>query len=176
MVSVSIFVLFAMVNTVSAQTSLYDISATRIDGSAKSLDEFKGKVALVVNTASQCGYTGQYADLQKLYERYKDQGFVVLGFPSNDFGQQEPGTEQEIQKFCSSKFGVTFPLFAKTKVLGGDKSAVYSFLTKATGGEEVGWNFEKFLIGKNGLVIGRYSSSVKPLSAEITESIEKALK
>ena len=135
--SVLFFIPLAMVTNASAQSSLYDISATRIDGSAKSLDEFKGKVALVVNTASQCGYTGQYADLQKLYEEYKDRGFVVLGFPSNDFGQQEPGSEAEIQKFCSSKFGVTFPLFAKTKVLGADKSAVYSFLTQATGGEEL---------------------------------------
>lgn len=167
---------FVMSNTATAQNSLYALSAPRIDGSVKSLDEFKGKVALVVNTASQCGYTPQYADLEKLYERYKDQGFVVLGFPSNDFGRQEPGSEAEIQKFCSSKFGVTFPLFAKTKVLGADKSAVYALLTSSTGGEEVGWNFEKFLVGKNGLVIERFGSGVKPLSPELTENIEKALK
>lgn len=168
--------LMPMLNTASAQTSLYDLSAPRIDGSDKSLAEFKGKVTLVVNTASQCGYTPQYADLQKLYEKYKDQGFVVLGFPSNDFGQQEPGSEAEIQKFCSSKFGVTFPLFAKTKVLGPEKSPVYAFLTKSTGGEEVGWNFEKFLVDKNGLVMERFSSNVKPLSGQLTEAIEKALK
>lgn len=167
---------FAMVTNSFAQNSLYDLSAPRIDGSVSTLGEFKGKVVLVVNTASQCGYTPQYADLQKLYEKYKDKGFVVIGFPSNDFGQQEPGSEAEIQKFCSSKFGVTFPLFAKTKVLGPDKSPVYAFLTKSTGGDEVGWNFEKFLVGKNGLVIERYSSNVKPLSAPITEGIEKALK
>lgn len=164
-----------MINSASAQNSLYDLSAPRIDGSVKSLEEFKGKVVLVVNTASECGYTPQYADLQKLYENYKDRGFVVLGFPSNDFGQQEPGTDAEIQKFCSSKFGVTFPLFAKTKVLGPDKSPVYAFLTKSTGGDEVGWNFEKFLVGKNGLVIERYPSNAKPLSAQLTEGVEKAL-
>lgn len=174
--ALALFTVISMVNTASAQNSLYDLSAPRIDGTVKSLDEFKGKVVLVVNTASQCGYTPQYADLQKLYEKYKDQGFVVLGFPSNDFGQQEPGTEGEIQKFCSSKFGVTFPLFAKTKVLGADKSPVYAFLTKSTGGEEVGWNFEKFLVGKNGLVIERFSSNVKPLSAQLTEAVEKAVK
>lgn len=177
-VKLTVFVLIAvisMLNTASAQNSLYDLSAPRIDGAVKGLDEFKGKVVLVVNTASQCGYTPQYADLQKLYEKYKDRGFVVLGFPSNDFGQQEPGSDAEIQKFCSSKFGVTFPLFAKTKVLGAEKSPVYAFLTKSTGGEEVGWNFEKFLVGKNGLVIERFSSGVKPLSSQLTEAIEKAL-
>ncbi len=175
LMSVALFTVFAMTTTASAQNSLYDLSAPRNDGSVKTLEEFKGKVVLVVNTASQCGYTPQYADLQKLYENYKDRGFVVLGFPSNDFGQQEPGTDAEIQKFCSSKFGVTFPLFAKTKVLGPDKSPVYAFLTKSTGGDEVGWNFEKFLVGKNGLVIERYSSNVKPLSSQLTEEIEKAL-
>ena len=176
--TLSLFILCftAMLNNVSAQNSLYDLSAPRIDGAVKSLDEFKGKVALVVNTASECGYTPQYADLEKLYEQFKDRGFVVLGFPSNDFGQQEPGSEAEIQKFCSSRFGVSFPLFAKTKVLGSDKSPVYAFLTKSTGGDEVGWNFEKFLVGGNGLVIGRFSSSVKPLSPELVENIEKALK
>ena len=167
--------IISMLNAASAQNSLYDLSAPRIDGTVKSLDEFKGKVVLVVNTASQCGYTAQYADLQKLYEKYKDQGFVVLGFPSNDFGQQEPGSEADIQRFCSSKFGVTFPLFAKTKVLGADKSPVYAFLTKSTGGGEVGWNFEKFLVGKNGLVIERFSSNVKPLSEHLTAAIDKAL-
>lgn len=174
-ISLVLFAVASMITTASAQNSLYDISAPRIDGSVKTLEEFKGKVILVVNTASQCGYTPQYADLQKLYDNYKDRGFVVLGFPSNDFGQQEPGTDAEIHKFCSSKFGVTFPLFAKTKVLGTDKSPVYAFLTKSTGGDEVGWNFEKFLVGKNGLVIERYSSNVKPLSSQLTEEIEKAL-
>lgn len=168
-------VLFAMTSSSVAEHSLYDLSAQRIDGSTKSLSEFKGKVALVVNTASECGYTPQYSDLQKLYDTYKDRGFVVLGFPSNDFGRQEPGSDEEIQKFCTSKFGVTFPLFAKTKVLGDAKNPVYEFLTKSTGGAEVGWNFEKFLVGKNGLVIERFPSGVKPMSPTMTEAVETAL-
>ena len=159
----------------SAQSSLYEMQATRIDGSRENLSDFKGKVALVVNTASQCGYTPQYTELQELYERYKDRGFVVLGFPSNDFGGQEPGSEAEIQKFCSSKFGVSFPLFSKTKVLGDSKDPVYRFLTTSTGGKEVGWNFEKFLVGKDGLVVERFPSSVKPLSPAITEAVDAAI-
>lgn len=159
----------------SAQSSLYEMQATRIDGSRENLSDFKGKVALVVNTASQCGYTPQYTELQELYERYKDRGFVVLGFPSNDFGGQEPGSEVEIQKFCSSKFGVSFPLFSKTKVLGEAKDPVYRFLTTSTGGKEVGWNFEKFLVSKDGLVLERFPSSVKPLSPAITEAVDAAI-
>lgn len=158
-----------------AQSSLYDLKATRIDGSRENLSDFKGKVTLVVNTASQCGYTPQYTELQGLYERYKDRGFVVLGFPSNDFGGQEPGTEAEIQKFCSSKFGVSFPLFAKTKVVGEAKDPVYRFLTASTGGAEVGWNFEKFLVNKDGLVLERFPSSVTPLSPTITAAVEAAI-
>lgn len=158
-----------------AQASLYELQATRIDGSRENLSDFKGKVALVVNTASQCGYTPQYTELQELYERYKDRGFVVLGFPSNDFGGQEPDTEAEIQKFCSSKFGVSFPLFSKTKVLGEAKDPIYRFLITSTGGKEVGWNFEKFLVSKDGLVLERFPSSVKPLSSTITAAVEAAI-
>jgi glutathione peroxidase len=158
-----------------AESSLYDLQATRIDGSRESLSVFKGKVVLVVNTASECGYTPQYAELQELYMRYKDRGLVVLGFPSNDFGGQEPGTEAEIQKFCSSRFGVSFPLFAKTKVLGEAKDPVYRFLVASSGGKEVGWNFEKFLVSRTGLVLDRFPSSVKPMSANLTEAVEKAL-
>jgi glutathione peroxidase len=159
-----------------ADGSLYDLSATRIDGLRATLGDFKGKVSLVVNTASECGYTPQYGQLQELYLRFKDRGFVVLGFPSNDFGGQEPGSEAEIQKFCSSKFGVSFPLFSKTKVLGETKDPVYRFLTSSTGGGEVGWNFEKFLVGRDGLVVNRYPSSAGPLSAELIKAIEAALK
>lgn len=159
-----------------ADGSLYDLSARKIDGGEGQLSEFKGKVALVVNVASQCGFTPQYEGLQKLYDTYKDQGFVVLGFPSNDFGQQEPGGEEEIKKFCSSKFGVTFPLFAKVPVLGASKHSVYDFLTRSTGGKDVGWNFEKFLVGKDGLVIERFASGVKPSDAKLVEAIEVALR
>ena len=166
---------FAFSGSVQAESSFYNLSATRIDGTKASLSDFKGKVALVVNTASECGFTSQYAALQELYTRFKDRGFVVLAFPSNDFGGQEPGSNSDIQRFCSSKFGVSFPLFSKIKVVGGDSDPVYRFLTSSTGGQEVGWNFEKFLVGKDGLVIDRYSSSVKPLSPPVVEAIERAL-
>lgn len=175
MVGICMVGLFACSGDARADGSFYDLSATRIDGSKASLAEFKGKVALVVNTASQCGYTPQYTELQELYLRFKDRGFVVLGFPSNDFGGQEPGTNTEIQKFCSSKFGVTFPLFSKTKVVGEEKDTVYGFLTASTGGGEVAWNFEKFLVGKDGLVVERYPSSVTPLSPRLIEAIERTL-
>jgi len=173
-VGCALVALGSLISVASAETSLYDLEATSIDGSRKPLSDFKGRVALVVNTASQCGFTPQYAELQELYARYKDRGFVVLGFPSNDFGGQEPGSEADIQKFCSSK-GVSFPLFAKTKVVGQGKHPVYQLLTASTGGEEVGWNFEKFLVGRNGLVLERFTSSARPLSPALTDSIEKAL-
>lgn len=166
---------FACSGSARAESSFYDLSATRIDGTKASLSDFKGKVALVVNTASECGFTSQYAELQELYARFKDRGFVVLAFPSNDFGGQEPGSNSDIQHFCSSKFGVSFPLFSKIKVVGPDSDSVYRFLTSSTGGQEVGWNFEKFLVGKDGLVIDRYPSSVKPLSPRVVEAIEGAL-
>lgn len=158
-----------------AQNSFYDLSAKSIEGSSKSLSEYKGKVAVVVNVASHCGYTRQYEGLQKIYDRYKDRGLVVLGFPSNDFGQQEPGSDEEIKQFCSSRFGVTFPMFSKVKVLGADKSPVYAFLVQSTGGAEVGWNFEKFLVGRTGLVLERFESGVRPDSEAFTAAIEKAL-
>jgi len=166
---------FGCSGSARAESSFYDLSATRIDGTKASLSDFKGKVALVVNTASECGFTSQYAELQELYARFKDRGFVVLAFPSNDFGGQEPGSNSDIQHFCSSKFGVSFPLFSKIKVVGPDSDPVYRFLTSSTGGQEVGWNFEKFLVGKDGLVIDRYPSSVKPLSPRVVEAIEGAL-
>lgn len=158
-----------------AEDSLYALSANGIDGAEVALSAYKGKVALVVNVASQCGFTRQYSGLQEMYQRYGSRGFVVLGFPSNDFGGQEPGTNEEIKSFCSSKFGVTFPMFAKVAVEGGEKHPVYRYLTSATGGAEVGWNFEKFLVDKNGRVVGRFKSSVQPDSSELTEAIEQAL-
>jgi glutathione peroxidase len=146
-----------------------------IDGVEKSLGDYKGSVLLIVNVASFCGYTPQYAGLESLYQRYKGRGLYVLGFPSNDFGQQEPGTESEIKRFCSERFGVTFPLFAKTKVLGRDKSPLYALLTAQTGGAEVSWNFEKFLVSRSGAVVGRFASGVTPEARELTTAIEAAL-
>ena len=147
-----------------------------IDGSACDLSHYKGKVVLIVNVASRCGYTGQYAGLQKLYEAYKDKGLVVLGFPANEFGAQEPGTDGQIAEFCSSKYGVTFDMFSKVVVKGPGKVALYKALTESANPPgEVSWNFEKFLIGKDGRVVGRYKSAVAPDDAKLIGAIEAEL-
>lgn len=163
------------VQSAMGQESLYKLSAESIDGRPVALSEFNGKVSLVVNVASQCGYTSQYAGLQSLYEKYGPRGFTILGFPSNDFGSQEPGSNEQIKNFCSSSFGVTFPLFAKIPVLGSGKHPAYQYLTAATGGAEVAWNFEKFLVDRSGRVVARFPSSVSPESAKLTQAIEEAL-
>lgn len=155
--------------------SFHDFTMSTIDGTPKSLSEYKGKVLLVVNTASECGYTPQYAGLVRLHEKLKDKGFFVLGFPSNDFGAQEPGSDQEIKAFCDAKFKVSFPMFSKSVVKGANKNALYTFLTSAPPGGEVKWNFEKFLIGKDGKVVGRYPSSVDPEDQKLAADIEAAL-
>jgi glutathione peroxidase len=155
--------------------SFHDFTMNAIDGQPKALSDFKGKVLLVVNTASECGYTPQYAGLVRLHEKIKDKGFSVLGFPSNDFGAQEPGSDQEIAQFCDSRFKVSFPLFSKSVVKGGGKSPLYAFLTAAPPAGEVKWNFEKFLIGKDGKVVGRYPSSVDPEDPKLAADIEAAL-
>jgi glutathione peroxidase len=147
-----------------------------IDGKPVDLATYKGKVVLIVNVASRCGYTGQYAGLQKLYDTYKDKGLVVLGFPANEFGGQEPGTDPEIAQFCSTKYGVTFPMFSKIVVKGDGKAALYKTLTEsATPAGEVSWNFEKFLVGRDGTIVGRYKSGVAPDDAKLTQAIEAAL-
>ena len=154
----------------------YALQATDIDGKRVSLSQYAGKVALVVNTASMCGFTPQYEGLEALYQKYKDQGFVILGFPSNDFGSQEPGSNEEIKKFCEKSYRITFPLFAKDKVTGADKQPIYKFLTEAKGaGEEVDWNFEKFLIDPKGAVVGRFKSRVKPSADELDKQIQALL-
>lgn len=147
-----------------------------IDGSACDLSQYKGKVVLIVNVASRCGYTGQYAGLQKLYDSYKDKGLVVLGFPANEFGAQEPGSDAEIAQFCSSKYGVTFPMFSKIVVKGSGIAPLYKTLTEtASPAGDVKWNFEKFLIGRDGAIIGRYTSGVGPDDATLKAAIEAAL-
>lgn len=156
----------------------YGFAVTNVEGKPAKLSDYKGKVALIVNTASKCGYTGQYRDLQALFEKYKDKGFVVLGFPSNDFGGQEPGTNKDIKMFCEVNFNVKFPLFDKAPVKGESKQPLYKFLTEQSGDAykgEISWNFEKFLVDKNGAVIGRYKSKVKPMDSEITKTLEQAL-
>ena len=153
---------------------LKDINDKEVD-----LAQYKGKVVLLVNVASECGYTPQYKGLQELYETYKDQGVVVIGVPSNEFGKQEPGSNADIQKFCSTNYKVTFPLMAKVVVKGTGKVPLYEYLTsKATNPDyagEVGWNFEKFLIGKSGRVVARYKSSVEPTSDTVVAAIKKEL-
>lgn len=171
--------LVSLLALITMNTSFHELSITTIDGASQSLSEYKGKVVLVVNVASFCGYTKQYAPLEKLYEQYKDKGLVVLGFPANDFGAQEPGTNDEIKQFCSLKYGVSFPMSAKVSVKGSAKSPVYEFLTSGGGNAalagEIGWNFEKFLIGKDGKIITRYKSGVDPLAANVIADVEKAL-
>jgi glutathione peroxidase len=154
--------------------SLHDLTANTIDKKPQPLSAYKDKVALVVNTASECGYTPQYAGLEKLYEEYKGKGLVVLGFPSNDFGGQEPGTEAEIKTFCSTRFKVTFPMFQKVKTKGEGQSPVYAFLTAKHGDPK--WNFHKYLVGKDGKVLAAFPSKVAPESGELRAAIDAALK
>ena len=158
-------------------TSVYDFSAQTIDGKTRTLADFKGKVLLVVNTASQCGFTPQYKGLEALHKKYAGRGFAVLGFPSNQFGQQEPGADTEIAEFCEMNFGVTFPMFSKIDVNGSNAHPLYKYLTSAKkgllGSEGIKWNFTKFLVGKDGSVIDRYAPTTKP--EDIEKDIERAL-
>ena len=157
--------------------SIYDINLKDIDGRDTTLAAYKGKTVLIVNVASRCGYTKQYTGLQAIHEKYKDKGFVVLGFPCNQFGGQEPGTNEEIKKFCSSKFNVTFPLFDKIEVNGEHRHPLY---VKLAGKDsafpgDIKWNFNKFLIGKDGKIVGRFESQVTPDSEDLTKAIAAAI-
>ena len=159
-----------------AQDSLYQLTTKTLEGQPAELRAYAGKVALVVNVASQCGYTPQYAGLEKLYEDLKGRGFVVLGFPSNDFGGQEPGTATEIRQFCSLNYDVSFPLFEKVVTKAGPgQSPVYATLQKQSG-ELPSWNFAKYLVGKDGKVVKFYKSGVKPDDAGLRKDIEAALR
>ena len=161
----------------TAAGSLYDIPLKDIDGKDTLLKEYKGKVLLIVNVASKCGYTPQYAQLETLYQEYQGEGLVVLGFPCNQFLHQEPGTEADIKAFCTSKYNVTFPMFSKLEVNGKNHHPLYEALTGTNSPfpGKIGWNFTKFLIGRDGKIINRFSSSVKPGSPEVTKAIEAAL-
>ncbi|HKW06033.1 MAG TPA: glutathione peroxidase [Candidatus Dormibacteraeota bacterium] len=158
---------------------IYDLELPRLNGKPESLSAYKGKVVLAVNVASKCGFTPQYAGLEAIYERYSDRGFTVLGFPCNQFGRQEPGSAEQIQQFCQVNYGVTFPLFAKLDVKGPDQSPLFARLTEspddAGKAGNVGWNFEKFLIDRDGKVVRRFRSRVKPEDARVTEAIEALL-
>ncbi len=158
-----------------AASSVHEFSLPSIDGAAAPLSAYKGKVLLIVNVASQCGYTPQYAGLEKLYESYKNRGLVVVGFPANNFGAQEPGTNEEIKTFCSRNYNVTFPMYSKISVKGDDQAPLYKFLTDTTG-SEIQWNFTKFLVDGNGKVIARFESKVTPDAPELVGAVEKALR
>jgi len=158
-----------------AASHVHEFTLNSIDGKPVPLAEFKGKVVLIVNVASRCGFTPQYAGLEALYERYKNQGFVIVGVPANNFGGQEPGTNEEIKTFCTRKYNVSFPMMAKVSVKGDDITPLYKYLTETKGGD-VKWNFTKFLIGKDGHIAERFESAVKPDDPALTAAVESALK
>lgn len=161
------------------KNNVYDFQVKDIEGKEIKLERYKGKVMLIVNVASKCGFTKQYAGLEKLYDKYKDQGFVVLGFPANNFMNQEPGSNSEIRQFCTSKFEISFPLFSKISVKGKDISPLYAYLTdKKTNpefGGKISWNFNKFLIDQNGVVVNRFGSRTKPEDEKVIKAIENSL-
>lgn len=168
-------ILLALTTTVTLTTghsSIHSLTAVTITGDTVSLSQYRGKKLLIVNTASYCGYTPQFTDLQALYEKYKDHNFEIIGFPSNDFGKQDPGTDEEILHFCSSNYGVTFPMMSKVGIIKGDTSPVYKWLQRrelnGVSDAEVKWNFNKFLIDEEGRWVAHYGSKVKPLDTLIT--------
>ena len=157
-------------------TNIYQFEAELLDGKNKSFTDYQGKVLLIVNTASKCGFTPQFAGLEKLYEKYKDQGFEVLGFPCNQFGGQDPGSNEQIGAFCQKNYGVSFPMFAKVDVKGPEAHILFRYLTnnsKGILGNGIKWNFTKFLIGKDGKVLNRFAPTTKP--EELESEIEAAL-
>ena len=169
--------LIYQVITAGAAGSIYDIPLKDIDGKDTSLKPYQGKVMLVVNVASKCGFTPQYTALEALHQKYKDRGLVVLGFPCNQFGGQEPGTDADIKQFCSSKYAVTFPMFDKIEVNGANRHSLYVMLAgkESPVAGDIGWNFTKFLIGRDGKILKRFESKVKPDSPEMIQAIEAAL-
>ncbi|MBX9600986.1 MAG: glutathione peroxidase [Bryobacteraceae bacterium] len=158
-----------------AANSVHEFTMNNIDGQSAPLSAYKGKVLLIVNVASQCGFTPQYEGLQKLYSNYKDKGLVVIGFPANNFMGQEPGSDAEIKQFCSRKYNVNFPMYSKISVKGGDKAPLYQYLTEVGGGE-VKWNFTKFLVNGEGRFLQRFEPRVAPESPEMIAAVEAALK
>ncbi len=173
------FILNPSPTSAPPERSVHEFTLKNIDGQDVKLDQYKGKVVMIVNTASRCGLTSQYEGLQKIYDTYKDKGFVVLGFPANNFMGQEPGTEAEIKEFCTLNYKVSFPMFAKVSVKGTDQHPLYTFLThKDTNPEfsgDIGWNFEKFVLDKNGTTIARFSPRTLPDAPEVIAAIEKGL-
>jgi glutathione peroxidase len=161
-----------------AEDSVHDFKVKNIKGEDIDLSSYKGKVLLIVNVASKCGATPQYDPLQALHAKYADKGLVVLGFPANNFGGQEPGSNEEIAEFCTSNYSVEFPMFSKVSVKGDDKAPLFTYLTAAENPDkqgDIGWNFEKFLVGKDGKLIRRFATRVKPDDATVVAAIEEAL-
>ncbi len=174
----TIFLVMSLASANITADTVYEFKPTNINGKETSLSTYKGKVLLIVNTASECGYTPQYEGLQALYEEYKDEGLVVLGFPANNFGGQEPGTDKEIKQFCKVNYDVDFPMFSKVSVKGEDQHPLFQHLTTAENPDFTGaikWNFEKFLIGTDGKLKHRFRSATTPQSEEVTRAIEKEL-
>jgi glutathione peroxidase len=169
---------FSLMTTFAVRAAdIYDIPVKDIDGTATNLSAYKGKVLLIVNVASKCGFTPQYTALEATYKKYSGQGFVILGFPCNQFGGQEPGSDEVIKEFCTSKYFITFPLFDKIEVNGANRHPLYVTLAGESSPfpGNIKWNFTKFVIGKDGKILNRFDSKVKPDSPEITAAIEAAL-
>lgn len=160
----------------SSQSSVHEFSVETIDGQTKNLADYKGKILLIVNTASRCGFTPQYKAMEELYKKYKDRGFEILAFPANNFMGQEPGANEEIKQFCELNYHITFPLFSKISVKGKDIHPLYRFLTEASGHDgPIAWNFNKFLVDGDGKVVARYGSRMEPHSLELVGALEKVL-
>ncbi len=163
----------------AGEKSVYDFTMKSIDGEPTPLSKYQGKVVLLVNVASRCGFTPQYSALEKIYEKYKDQGFVIVGIPANNFGGQEPGSDQEIKTFCSAKYNVTFPMMSKVSVKGDDETPLYQYLTDKTANPkvagEIKWNFTKFLVGPDGKPVARFEPDTTPDAPQVTAAIEKEL-
>jgi glutathione peroxidase len=169
-----ILTLFAAMSIAAfGASSVHEFTMKSIDGKPVDLSSYKGKVLLLVNVASKCGYTPQYTGLQALHEKYKDRGLVVVGIPANNFGGQEPGSDDEIKTFCSRNYNVSFPMMSKVSVKGADMTPLYGYLTQQGG--DVKWNFTKFLVGKDGKVVSRFESRVAPDAQELTSAVEAAL-
>lgn len=172
---ITLTIIFFAISSIKAQ-SFYELESETIDGELFKFEQLKGKIVMIVNTASKCGYTPQFEDLQKLYDKYKDKDFVILGFPSNDFLKQDPGTNEEIKSFCTKNYGVTFQMMSKIKVKGKNMHLVYQWLTKKekNGFEDskIKWNFQKYIIDKNGKLIGSFKTKIKPFDERIINLID----
>src|ERR1700732_1592437 len=171
--------LFCAMGVTGSEKSVFDYTLSTIDGQPAPLSAYKGKVVMLVNVASRCGFTPQYTALEAIYEKYKERGFVIIGIPANNFGAQEPGTNQEIKTFCQTKYNVTFPMMSKASVKGEDKTPLYQYLTDKSAnpktGGDIQWNFTKFLVGPDGQIVARVEPKVAPDSPEVTGAIEHAL-